>query len=318
MMQQVSEKRIYIAGHGGMVGQAVVTSLKNRDCCEIITASRSELDLQNQEETNQFVKAQKPDVMIIAAAKVGGIAANDRSPADFLYENLMIAANLIHAAYVVGVSRLLFLGSSCIYPKLAPQPIRENELLTGALEPTNEGYAIAKIAGLKLCEFYRQQYGSLFHSAMPCNLYGPGDNYHEENSHVIPGLLRKFHQATIAGDDSVTIWGTGTPLREFLFVSDLAEACLRLLEVDSPPSVVNIGAGEDISISDLAEMIASTVGFKGQILTDSTKPDGAPRKLLDSSFMQSLGWSPETPLQEGLKKTYLDFCKKEAAMNNQQ
>lgn len=307
MSKQISG-RIYVAGHRGMVGQAFVRALGNHGCGDIISATRAELNLLDQEATKRFLKEQSPDVMIIAAAKVGGIVANERYPADFLYENLMIAANLIHAAFDSGVSRLLFLGSSCIYPKLASQPIREEELLTGALEPTNEGYAIAKIAGLKLCEFYRRQKGCLFHSAMPCNLYGPGDNYHAEHSHVIPGLLRKFHQAKISGDASVTIWGTGTPRREFLFVDDLAEACLRLLEIDSPPSVVNIGAGEDISIRDLAGLIAETVGFKGRILTDPEKSDGVARKLMDSSFIQSLGWKPGVALQEGLNRAYRDFC----------
>ena len=290
-----------------MVGKALVRAHESRDGGEIITANRSELDLLDQAATKLFVKEQSPDVMIIAAAKVGGIVANDTYPADFLYENLMIAANLIHAAFESGVSRLLFLGSSCIYPKLAEQPIKEESLLTGALEPTNEAYAIAKIAGLKLCEFYQRQHGCQFHSAMPCNLYGPGDNYHAENSHVIPGLIRRFHEAKEAGDETVTIWGTGTPRREFLYVNDLAEACMRLLELDNPPSLVTIGAGEDITISKLAELIAETVGFKGQILTNPDKPDGTPQKLMDSSYMHSQGWEPKTDLKEGLAQAYQNY-----------
>jgi len=246
-------------------------------------------------------------MMVIAAAKVGGIHANDTYPVDFLYDNLMIAANLVRAAHENGVGRVLFLGSSCIYPKFARQPIREDSLLTGALEPTNEAYAIAKIAGLKLCEYYRRQYGVLFHSAMPCNLYGRGDNYHPENSHVIPALLRRFHEAELARAESVTVWGSGTPRREFLFADDLASACLHLLALDDPPSLVNIGAGSDVTIRRLAELIAATVGYGGKILTDAGKPDGTPRKLMDSSLIASLGWKPKIGLEEGLKVAYADF-----------
>ncbi|MEQ1843034.1 MAG: GDP-L-fucose synthase, partial [Verrucomicrobiales bacterium] len=259
-MAQFSGKKIYIAGHRGMVGSAIVRALAGAGCETTVTAGSEELDLREQAATLDFVATQRPDIMIIAAAKVGGILANDTYPADFLYDNLLIAANLIHAAYKNGVDRVLFLGSSCIYPKFAPQPIKEESLLSGTLEPTNEAYAIAKIAGLKLCEYYRRQHGSLFHSAMPCNLYGKGDNYHPENSHVIPALIRRFHEAKERGDSSVTIWGSGAPLREFLFADDLAEGCLHLLSLDDPPSLVNIGAGSDITILELAALVARTIG----------------------------------------------------------
>ncbi len=250
-------------------------------------------------------------MIIIAAAKVGGIHANSTYPADFLYDNMMIAANLIHAAHENETGRVLFLGSSCIYPKFAEQPIKEESLLSSALEPTNEAYAIAKIAGLKLCEYFRTQHGRLFHSAMPCNLYGPGDNYHPENSHVIPALIRRFHNAARAGDESVVMWGSGTPLREFLFADDLAEGALHLLQLEDPPSLVNIGYGSDLMIKDLAELVSKTVGFEGEIINDTSKPDGTPRKLMDSSLIQSLGWEPHTNLEDGLKVAYADFLSKE-------
>ncbi len=308
------KKKFYVAGHRGMVGSAIVRALTRRGCENIITASSCEVDLRNQVAASEFVAEEKPDCVVIAAAKVGGIIANSTYPADFLYDNLMIASNLVHAAYRNGVERVLFLGSSCIYPKMAPQPIKEEYLLTSPLEGTNEAYALAKIAGLKLCEFYRQQYGCLYHSAMPCNLYGIGDNYHPENSHVIPGLIRRFHEAREAGDSSVTIWGTGSPLREFLFADDLAEGCLHVLGLEDPPSLVNIGAGSDISIKDLSSLIAKTVGFEGEISTDPSKPDGTPRKLMDSSLIASLGWQASTTLEDGLMLAYRDFLEREQSV----
>jgi len=301
------DKKIYIAGHRGMVGSALTRALKGAGCENLLAATSAELDLRNQRATADFVAEHRPDVMIIAAAKVGGIHANNTYPADFLYDNLMIATNLIQAAYENGVERVLFLGSSCIYPKFAEQPIREESLLTSALEPTNEAYAIAKIAGLKLCEYYRRQHGALFHSAMPCNLYGLGDNYHPENSHVIPALIRRFHEAKVANAEVVTMWGSGTPLREFLFADDLAEACLHLLTLEDPPSLVNVGAGSDVTIRHLAELVAATVGYEGKIVNDTTKPDGTPRKLMDSSLIHSLGWKATTALEVGLVAAYEDF-----------
>jgi GDP-L-fucose synthase len=301
------DKKYYIAGHRGMVGSALTRALSAAGCERFLTATSAELDLRNQRDTADFVAEHRPEVMIIAAAKVGGIHANNTYPADFLYDNLMIATNLIQAAYENGVERVLFLGSSCIYPKFAEQPIREESLLTSALEPTNEAYAIAKIAGLKLCEYYRRQHGSLFHSAMPCNLYGLGDNYHPENSHVIPALIRRFHEAKVANAEVVTMWGSGTPLREFLFADDLAEACLHLLTLEDPPSLVNVGAGSDVTIRHLAELVAATVGYEGKIVNDTSKPDGTPRKLMDSSLIHSLGWKAKTSLEPGLAASYRDF-----------
>jgi len=301
------DKKYYIAGHRGMVGSALTRALTTAGCENLLSATSAELDLRNQRATADFVAEHRPDVMIIAAAKVGGIHANSTYPADFLYDNLMIATNLIQAAYENGVERVLFLGSSCIYPKFAEQPIREESLLTSALEPTNEAYAIAKIAGLKLCEYYRRQHGSLFHSAMPCNLYGLGDNYHPENSHVIPALIRRFHEAKLANAEIVTMWGSGTPLREFLFADDLAGACLHLLTLEDPPSLVNVGAGYDVTIRHLAEQVAKTVGYEGEIINDTTKPDGTPRKLMDSSLIASLGWTATTSLADGLRIAYEDF-----------
>jgi len=302
-----SDKKYYIAGHRGMVGSALIRALKKGGCEDVVTARSSGVDLRNQAAASEFVAEHQPDCIVIAASRVGGIIANSTYPAEFLYDNLMIASNLIHAAYQNQVERVLFLGSSCIYPKHADQPIKEEYLLTSPLESTNEAYAIAKIAGLKLCEFYRQQYGCLYHSAMPCNLYGIGDNYHPENSHVIPGLIRRFHEAKEAGVDEVTIWGTGSPLREFLFADDLADGCLHLLGLEDPPSIVNIGAGSDLSIADLAQMIAETVGYEGRIATDPSKPDGTPRKLMDSSLIRSFGWSAATELKGGLRLAYQDF-----------
>ncbi len=298
---------VYVAGHRGMVGSALLRQFEQSSGIRVLTRTSSELDLRNQSAVTQFFEAEKPELVIVAAAKVGGIVANSSYPAQFLSDNLQIATNTIDAARKSGAKRLLFLGSSCIYPKHAPQPISETDLLTGPLEPTNEAYAIAKIAGLKLCEFYRQQYGALFHSAMPCNLYGPGDNYHPENSHVIPGLIRRFHEAKLSGADSVCLWGTGKPLREFLHVDDLAAACVQLCEMENPPDLVNVGAGVDIAIRDLATLIAETTGFEGEITTDPSKPDGTPQKLMDSSVMQSLGWTAKIELREGLNSAYSDF-----------
>ena len=298
---------VFVSGHRGMVGSALVRRLEGEPGVRTITAGRAECDLTRQAEVETWMDANRPDAVIVAAAKVGGILANDTYPADFIYENLMISANLIHAAYRAGVERLLFLGSSCIYPRLAPQPMPESCLLAGPLEPTNEAYAVAKIAGLKLCEYYRKQHGVLYHSAMPTNLYGPGDNYHPENSHVIPGLIRRFHEAREAGLESVTIWGTGTPRREFLHVDDLADAVWFLLGQADPPDLVNVGVGEDMAIIDLARRVAGVVGFEGQILTDPKKPDGTPRKLMDTAVLNSLGWKPKIELQVGLQEAYAAF-----------
>ena len=290
-----------------MVGSALVREAKRIGNFDIITATRAELDLCNQQAVFDFIAKHQPDAVIIAAAKVGGIHANSTYPADFIYENLAIASNLIEGSRRAEVPRALFLGSSCIYPKMAPQPMPEDCLLTSPLESSNEAYAIAKIAGLKLCQHYRAQHGLMYHSAMPTNLYGPGDNYHAENSHVIPALIRRFHETKERGDSSVTIWGTGTPRREFLHTDDLARACFHLLGLDSPPDWVNVGTGEDITIFELATSIAETVGFTGEILTDSSKPDGTPRKLLDISKIKATGWKPTVPFQDGLTAAYQDF-----------
>jgi len=303
------DQSVYVAGHNGMVGSAVVRLLQQRGYQRIITRGRRELDLTDQLAVQQFFQAERPEVVVFAAAKVGGILANNSYPAEFLFQNLAMASNAVHAAWQTGTQRFLFLGSTCIYPRMAPQPIAEDSLLTSPLEPTNEAYAIAKIAGLKLCQFYRRQYGVLFHSAMPTNLYGPGDNYHPSNSHVLPGLLRRFHEAQQAGLSEVQIWGTGTPLREFLHVDDLANGILHLLGLADPPDLVNIGSGEEISILDLARLVASTVGYTGQITHDLSKPDGTPRKLSDISRIRQTGWSPQIPLSTGLQSAYQDFLK---------
>lgn len=302
-----SNERYYVAGHRGMVGSAIVRSLSKKGCEDIVVAGSDELDLRDQTTASDFVAEKKPDVVVVAAARVGGIHANNTYPAEFLYDNLMIASNLIKAAHDAGVNRLLFLGSSCIYPKITEQPIKEGALLSGALETTNEAYAIAKIAGLKLCEFYRKQFGRMFHSAMPCNLYGAGDNYHRENSHVIPGMIRRFHEAKELGLHQVEIWGTGRPRREFLYADDLAEACVHLLGVDDPPSLVNIGAGSDTTIQELSVLIGEVVGYKGKIINDLSKPEGTLQKLMDSSLIYSLGWTPSVHLKEGLRLAYKDF-----------
>jgi GDP-L-fucose synthase len=296
-----------------MVGSALVRRFQSEQGVELVLRSSRELDLTRQAAVETFFAAEKPDVAVIAAARVGGIHANNTYPAEFLYDNLAIAANTLQAAYRQGVKRVLFLGSSCIYPKLAPQPMPEDCLLASALEPTNEAYAIAKIAGLKLCQFYRRQYGVLFHSAMPTNLYGPGDNYHPENSHVLPALIRRFHEAAREGRPEVVAWGTGRPRREFLHVDDLADACAFLLRQSDPPDWINVGTGLDVTIEELTELVAATVGFKGRIVWDPSKPDGTPRKLLDVSKLDGLGWKAKTSLQQGLKETYASFLADEAA-----
>jgi len=295
------------------VGSALVRSLGRHGVIDIRTRTRGELDLTDGRAVDAFFELEKPDVAIIAAARVGGIHANSTYPAEFLQENLAIALNCVHAAFRAGVKRLLFLGSSCIYPKLAPQPISEDSLLTGPLEPTNEAYAIAKIAGLKLCQFYRQQHGVLYHSAMPTNLYGPGDFYHPTHSHVLPALLRRFHEARERGLSEVTLWGTGQPRREFLHVDDLAEACVHLLRLPNPPDWVNVGTGTDVTIRELAEHVKSVTGFQGTLSFDTSKPDGTPRKWLDTSRIQATGWKPTIGLAEGIARTYQDFLAEKAS-----
>jgi len=296
--------KIYVAGHNGMVGSAIVRKLRAEGFDNIITRSSKELDLRNQQAVNDFFAFEKPDYVFLAAAKVGGILANNIYRADFLFENLMIQNNVIHSAYVNKVEKLMFLGSSCIYPKLAPQPLKEDYLLTGELEPTNEPYAIAKIAGIKLCDAYRAQYGCNFISVMPTNLYGPNDNYDLNNSHVLPALIRKVITAKNTQQPTVTIWGTGTPKREFLYVDDLADACFYLMETYNEPGLVNIGVGDDVSILGLAELVVKIVGFEGTIVTDTTKPDGTPRKLMDVSKLNAQGWKAKITLEEGIKKVY--------------
>lgn len=296
--------RVFVAGHRGMVGSALVRALHARGYEDVLTRTREALDLTNQQAVKSFFEEVQPDLVYLAAAKVGGIHANNTFRAQFLYENLLIEANIIHAAHEVGVKKLLFLGSSCIYPKHAEQPMQESALLTGALEPTNEPYAIAKIAGIKLCETYREQYGCNFISAMPTNLYGPGDNYDLATSHVLPALLRKFHVAKTQGDAHVEVWGSGRPKREFLHVDDLAVACLHLMDHYNESGWVNIGTGEDLSIRELAELIAAIVGYRGGLRFDSNMPDGTPRKLLDVSKINRLGWKASIPLEEGIRKVY--------------
>jgi len=294
-----------------MVGSALVRASEAQGGVDLLLRTREELDLLDQAAVFAFLERERPEEVVIAAAKVGGIHANNTYPAEFIYENLTMTANLVHGSYRAGVGRVLFLGSSCIYPKLAPQPMPESCLLTSELEPTNEAYAVAKIAGLKLCQYYRKQYGILFHSAMPTNLYGPGDNYHPENSHVIPAMIRRFHEAKVSGQEEVVIWGTGTPRREFLHVDDLADACLHLLAVENPPDWVNVGSGTDVSILELAETVAAVTGFAGRISKDPSKPDGTPRKLMDVSLLDGLGWHAKTSLRDGLKETYDCFLKEE-------
>ncbi|EKO3778112.1 GDP-L-fucose synthase [Vibrio metschnikovii] len=310
------KKRIFVAGHNGMVGSAIVRQLSARDNVEIITRSRSELDLVNQAAVNQFFVAERIDQVYLAAAKVGGIHANNVYPAEFIYQNLLMECNIIHAAHQNNVQHLLFLGSSCIYPKLAEQPMTESALLTGTLEATNEPYAIAKIAGIKLCESYNRQYGRDYRSVMPTNLYGENDNFHPENSHVIPALMRRFHEAKLRGDAEVVVWGTGTPMREFLYVDDMAAASVHVMELDNETyqahtepmlSHINVGTGVDCTIREMAETMAKVVGFNGQVIFDSTKPDGTPRKLMDVSRLAALGWRYQVNLEQGLTKTYQWF-----------
>jgi GDP-L-fucose synthase len=305
--------KLYIAGHQGMVGSALVRRFAREPGVTIVTRTRRELELTNQAAVNAFFANERPDVAIVAAAKVGGIHANNTYPGEFIYDNLMVAANSIHAAHIHGVKRVLFLGSSCIYPKLAPQPMSEDSLLTSALEPTNEAYAIAKIAGLKLCQYYRKQYGVLFHSAMPTNLYGPADNYHLQNSHVLPALIRKFHEAKEANRPQVVAWGTGRPRREFLYVDDLADACAFLLQMEDPPDWINVGSGKDVTIKELTETVASVTNYPGEITWDTSKPDGTPRKLMDVSRLAKLGWSAKVGLREGVERAYASFLAEKAA-----
>jgi len=296
--------KVYVAGHRGMVGSAIVRALENEGFNNIVFRTSSELDLRNQQAVNKFFEEERPQYVFLAAAKVGGIQANNIYRADFLYENLMIEANIIHAAYVNRVEKLLFLGSSCIYPKMAPQPLKEEYLLTDELEPTNEPYAIAKIAGIKLCESYRKQYGCNFISAMPTNLYGPNDNYDLNNSHVLPALLRKFHTAKSKGEKEVTVWGSGKPMREFLYVDDLAEACLFLMREYDGEEWMNVGTGKDVTIGELAQTIKKITGFEGELVFDSSKPDGTPRKLMDVSRLEKAGWKYKVELEDGIRRVY--------------
>jgi GDP-L-fucose synthase len=303
---ELAGKRVFVAGHRGMVGSALVRRLA-RENCEVLSATRHEVDLMDQAETNAWMAARKPQAVFMAAGKVGGIIANNTLRADFIYENLVMAANVIHAAFVHGVEKLMFFGSTCIYPRLAPQPISESAILTGPLEPTNEPYAIAKIAGIKLAEAYRDQHGADFISVMPTNLFGPGDNYHPEHSHVVAALIRRFHEAKVASAPEVVVWGTGTPRREFLYVDDLADACIFLMKTYSERAIVNIGTGEDIAISEFASLVAGVVGYRGRITYDTSRPDGMPRKLVDVSRLNAMGWKATTGLEAGLKAAYQDF-----------
>ena len=314
-------QKIYVAGHRGMVGSAIVRNLQAKGLSNIVTRTHAELDLTNQQSVKVFFEQEKPDQVYLAAAKVGGIHANNAYPAEFIYDNLMVQNNVIHQAFLSGVKKLLFLGSSCIYPKLAPQPMSEDALLTGKLEPTNEPYAIAKIAGIKMCESYNREYGAShgvdYRSVMPTNLYGPGDNYHPENSHVIPALIRRFHEAKVSNAPEVVIWGTGTPRREFLYVDDMAEASVFVMQLDKKTydsqtlpmqSHINVGFGSDVTIKELAQAVAKATGYQGKISFDPTKPDGSPRKWMDSNRLNQLGWSAKTHLESGLVLAYADFC----------
>lgn len=305
--------KIFIAGHNGMVGSAILRSMQSNGFSNFALKSHAELDLTDEVAVRRFYAEEKPDVAVIVAAKVGGILANSRYPVEFMRINLQIALNTICGAYEAGVKRLLYLGSTCIYPRNAPQPIAEASLLTSELEKTNEAYALAKICGVKLCEYYRKEYGALFHSGMPTNLYGPGDNYHPENSHVLPALIRRFHEAKINNLPEVVMWGSGAPLREFLHVDDLADACLHLLSLDSPPDLINLGSGEEVSIRELGLLVAEAVGYQGKITFDSTKPDGTPRKLCDTALLRSTGWAPKISLREGIASTYQNFLDESAA-----
>lgn len=301
-------KKVFVTGHRGMVGSAFCRLISARyPEVELITQSHADLNLTQAVEVKEFIDATRPDAIVFAASRVGGIVANSTYPVEFLTDNVRMAMATIPAAYELGVKRFLYLGSTCIYPRMAPQPIREEYLLTSPLEKTNEAYALAKIVGLKLCQYYRQQYNALFHSAMPTNLYGPGDNYHPDHSHVIPGMIQRFHDAKVRKVPSISIWGTGKPRREFLYVDDLADALLHLLSIDNPPDWVNVGTSTDVSIMELAKLVASTVGYEGQILPDPSKPDGTPRKLTDTSLLQATGWHPTVELEDGLKLAYSDF-----------
>ena len=321
-----ADTRIFVAGHRGLVGSAIVRRLQAAGHTHLLLRTHAELDLTDEQATRTFFAAEQPEVVFLAAAKVGGIVANNSYPAEFIRDNLVIQTNVIHGAYLIGVQRLLFLGSSCIYPKLAPQPMKESCLLTGPLEPTNRPYALAKIAGIEMCWSYNRQYGTCYLAAMPTNLYGPSDNYHPTNSHVIPALLRRFHEARVRGDGVVTVWGTGTPRREFLYSDDMADACVFLMNLPDEryaallgsdesmtgrfePPLVNIGTGVDVTIAELAASVAHVVGFKGSIAFDSTKPDGTPRKLMDVGLMREAGWSATTPLDAGLRTAYAEFLK---------
>jgi GDP-L-fucose synthase len=309
-MKLEKHARIYVAGHRGLVGSAIWRELQRQGFSNLIGRTHAELDLLNAAVVREFYAEEKPDFVFVAAAKVGGILANNNHPAQFLYENLQIQNHLIHGAHEAGVKKLLFLGSSCIYPKLAPQPLKEEYLLTGPLEPTNEWYAIAKIAGIKMCAAYRRQYGCDFISAMPTNMYGPNDNYDLQNSHVLPALIRKFHEAKVSGMSEVVCWGTGTPLREFLYADDLGRACVFLMENYGDELFINVGYGSDVSIRELAETVKRVTGFSGQIVWDTQKPDGTPRKLMDSSRLRALGWQPQMDLEQGIALAYQDFQKR--------
>lgn len=309
-----SDSRIWVAGHRGLVGSAITRRLQAEGATNLLLRTHTELDLTDLRAVEDFIAAEKPEYIFLAAAKVGGIHANDTYPAEFLHNNLIIQTNVIHAAWQHGTKKLCFLGSSCIYPKLAPQPLKEESLLTGPLEPTNEWYAIAKIAGIKMCQAYRRQYGFDAISLMPTNLYGPGDNFHPENSHVMPAMIRRFHEAKERGDASVTIWGTGTPRREFMHVDDMAGACVYLMRHYSDSEIVNVGTGTDVSILELAQLVAEVVGYQGEIRTDPTRPDGTPRKLLDVGRLEALGWKAKVGLREGVEETYRWFVENRAVV----
>lgn len=320
-----TQPRIYVAGHNGLVGSAIVRTLRAQGHTNIVTRSHAELELTDQAQVREFFRNERIDQVYLAAAKVGGIHANNTYPADFIYDNMMVQANVVHEARANGVQRLLFLGSSCIYPRMAQQPIKEEYLMSGTLEPTNEPYAMAKIAGIKLCESYNRQYGTDYRSVMPTNLYGPGDNYHPENSHVIPALLRRFHEAKLTNAPEVVIWGSGKPMREFLFVDDMAEACVHVMNLDHATyakytdpmhSHINVGTGQDVTIADLARLVGEVVGYRGRIGFDTSKPDGTPRKLLDVSKLKDLGWQAKTPLRDGLQVAYDAFVELMAAEEN--
>jgi GDP-L-fucose synthase len=308
------QARIYVAGHHGLVGSAILEALRAEGFSNLLTTSSQELDLRDQRRVREFFERERPEYVFVAAAKVGGILANQSRPADFIYDNLQIETNIIHSAYLSGVTKLLFLGSTCIYPKLAPQPLKEEYLLSGPLEPTNEWYAIAKIAGIKLCQAYQQQYGCRFISALPTNLYGPRDNFNIQGSHVLPALIRKFHEGKLDGEQSVTVWGTGRPRREFLHADDCARACLHLMDSYESPDLINIGCGEDIAIADLSELVRGIIGFRGEVNFDTSKPDGTPRKLVDTTRIFATGWRPQINLQDGIAATYRWYLKNFAAV----